>query len=131
MVYALSKLCMDSSDNLHESIVSASLHGEAPFAKTVRRMIRGGENTFDPDIFVNTMRERFKFTLVHVPAMKFRQTVLHAGHLRDTGRCGYDDFIGLLFYFVANYHCPGTEFHGAHKTFEAPLFDMEPFYNVF
>ena len=115
-----------------KNIISAPLsHGEAPFAKAVRWMIRGRKNTFDPDIFVNAMRERFKFTLMHVPAMKFRQTVFHAGHLGDTGRDSNDDFIGLLFYFVADYHCPGTKFHGPGKTFEPLFFDLEPFYYVF
>ena len=43
-----------------------------PFTKTVRWIVGGSKNTFDPDIFINAMSERFEFTLVHVPAMKFR-----------------------------------------------------------
>jgi hypothetical protein len=122
---------MDLSDNLHEGIASIPLHSEAPFTKTVLRMVRGCENTFNPDIFVNTVRERFELPLVHVTAVKLRQTVFHAGHLSDTGRDGYDDFIGLLFYFETDYHRPGTEFHGPGKTFETFFFDMEPFCYVF
>lgn len=94
-------------------------------------MVRGRKNTFDPDILVNAVRERFKLTLVHVPAMKFRQTVFHAGHLGNTGRCGDDDLVGLFFYCVADYHRPGAEFHCSGKTFEPLLFDVEPFCYVF
>jgi len=122
---------MDLFDNLHENIVSAPLHGEAPFTKAVRWMVRGCENTFDTDIFVDAVRERLKLTLVHIPAMKFRQTVFQAGHLGDTGRDGDDDFIGPLFYFVPDYHRPGAEFHGPGKTLKPLLFDMEPFRYIF
>ena len=94
-------------------------------------MVRGCENTFDPDIFVDSVRERFKFTLMHVPAVKFRQTMFHAGHLSNTGRYGDDDFVILFFYCITDYHRPGAEFHSPGKTFEPLFFDMEPFYYVF
>ncbi len=51
------------------------------------------KNTFDFNILVNAVGKGLKFPLVHIPAMKFAQTMFHPRNLGDTFRRRYNDFI--------------------------------------